>query len=129
MPMTARLRSKLIAALLAPALLVSGAAQGLLFMRCGESVRMSCCCASEAPPEPSAAIDQAAPLCCSQLAVPTVPARSDNTGAPVGAAPTLLALLTPATTIGPTVERGRVVPLLDPAPGPSLVLVHCAFLI
>src|SRR5258708_5351108 len=91
--MALRSHSKLLAALLLPAVLAMGAAQGLLFMRCGESVRMSCCCPHEDAPPPAAALTQAPKQCCDKLAVPNLPAQAHELATSPAPAPVLVAVL------------------------------------
>ena len=128
MGMRAHLNSKLIAALLAPALLASGAAQGLLFMRCGSAVRMSCCCPKEAPAAGSSSVTPGAWQSCGKLAVPSVPAQNVERVPPILSAPILFAL-GPSNGVLPLVEPVRQVPRLDPSPGPSPLQTGCALLI
>jgi hypothetical protein len=127
--MRSRRLTKLIAVLLAPLVLVIGAAQGLLFVRCGSAVRMACCCPNdEATSEaPSMAPSQ---QCCSRLSIPTVPAQITNSVVSAVPAPALIAPIAPMATVDLVVERIRPrAPNLDPPPIPSRVLANCAFLI
>ena len=126
--MRVRLHTNLIAILLAPALLASGAAQGLLSMRC-ETVRMSCCCPKAAPPASSATLAPDLSRCCEVTAVPAAPAQNTERSVAAVSAPTLVAAIGPAQGALPAVERIRPVPSLDPPPGPSLLLANCALLI
>ena len=127
--MRVRLHTNLIAILLAPALLASGAAQGLWFMRCGETVRMSCCCPKEATPASSATLAKDVSQCCETVAVPAAPVQNTERSVAAVSAPTLVAAIGPAQSALPAVERIRQVPSLDPPPGPSLLLANCALLI
>jgi len=126
--MRSRLRSKLIAALLAPALLASRTAQGLLPMRCGAMVRTSCCCPKEAPP-PLSTLTHGMQMCCDKLVVPSLPAQPVGRALPTVSAPVLVPALGPASVGEPVNERIRQVPRLDPLPAPLLVLANCTLLI
>ena len=128
-PMRARPLTKLIAILLAPAMLVMGAAQGLLLVRCGSTVRMSCCCPKDSPTSdaPSMAPSEE---CCARLSIPNVPAQTTNSVASAVPAPALIAAVAPMVSVDLVVERIRPrTPHLDPPPIPSRVLANCAFLI
>lgn len=130
--MRGSLHSKLIAALVASALLASGAAQGLLFSRCGSTLRMSCCCPKEAPPAPSSTLTQSARQSCGKkIDAPSAPAQNVERVVPIVSAPILVAALGTFTGVGPVVvvEHLQQVPRLDPPPGLSPVLANCALLI
>ena len=127
--MRARLHSKLIAALLAPLLLASGASQAMLLVRCGSTLRLSCCCPKQAPLAPSAALTGGMAQPCDRVAVPAAPAQEEGRLTPIGSAPVLLARLAPTNSAGGAAERLPPIPRLDPPPGPSPVLANCALLI
>ena len=127
--MRARFHSKLIAALLAPALLASGATQGLLLMRCGPTVSMSCCCPGQAPPPASTTVANDAGQSCAKIAVPSVPAPSAKRVDPIGSEPILVAVLGSFMSTRLAVEHVGLIPRLDLRPGRSLVLANCSFLI
>ena len=122
--------SQLIALLLAPLLLASGAVQGLSLMWCGSEVRMACCCSKSAAPAAAATITAGTQRCCDPVAVPAAPAqeRSDQGRALVSPAPLLLAVAGPATPVR-RAERMRPAPAVEPPPRTSPVLANCAFLI
>ena len=127
--MPSALHSKIVAALLAPALLVAGGAQGLFFMRCGEQVGMSCCCPGEKAPPPASTLTPAKGLCCDTLAVPSAPAQVHEVAVSAVPAPVLVAVAVaphPAV-IGPRAARDA--PSLDPPQPASIVLSNCALLI
>jgi hypothetical protein len=127
--MRARRLTKLIAVLLAPAMFVMGAAQGLFFVRCGSTMRMSCCCPEEGPPADAPSVVQSQ-QCCAKLSIPAVPAQTTNSVASAAPAPTLIAAVAPLVCVEIVVERIRPrAPHLDPPPIPSPVLANCAFLI
>lgn len=129
--MRVRLPSKLIAALLAPALLASGATHGLSFLRCGSAVRISCCC----PKEPLAAsanrVTPGSQHCCNEIAAPSAPAQAITSATPVLSAPMFIARLGPSTSFRPVVEQVLQVPSRwpPPPPSPSLILANCTLLI
>ena len=128
--MAGRLQSRIVAALVAPALVASGAAQGLLLMRCGQEVRVaaSCCCKHEQPASPTVA--PAPARCCASVAVPAsqaqVAADRAITSAP---APVLVALaVEPVFAASALAPRGSP-PRVEPPPSRSPVLSNCALLI
>lgn len=126
--MRARLHSKFIAALLAPALIASGAQATLL--RCGPEVRKSCCCpAGEAPP-PARTMAPATPQCCT-MSAPSTPARPTHDPASIASAPSPMLVTAAAEVTAPHVlfDLVRHVPRLEPPPGLSPVLANCALLI
>lgn len=128
-PMRTRLQSRFIAALLAPALIASGAAQGMLLMRCGQQVRTSCCCPKGDAP-PAAAVKSAALQCCDTLAVPAAPAQATNDRAAVSpSGPVLVATAGEVASLHPVAGPALHVPRLDPPPGLSPILANCALLI
>ncbi len=129
MQMRAGLHSKLIAALLAPALLASGATQGLLFMRCGSTVRVSCCCPKKAPAPAFGALTHGTGQACERIAVPSAPAQEVERVAPIGSAPILIAVRGPPTSARLVVGQVGQVPRLDLWSGWSVVLANCSFLI
>ncbi len=124
-----RSHNKLFAALLLPAMLAMSAAQGLLFMRCGESVRMSCCCPPEDATPPAATWTQAPKQCCDKLAVPNVPAQAHELAASFSPAPVLVAVLGAEQPALQQPQRVRDAPRLGLPPPESIVLTHCALLI
>lgn len=127
--MRSRLHSRFIAALLAPALIASGAAQGMLLMRCGQQVRTSCCCPKGEAPA-AAAVKSAALQCCDTLAVPAAPAQATNDRAAVSpSGPVLVASAGEVASPHPVSGPPPRVPRLHPPPGPSPVLANCALLI
>jgi hypothetical protein len=128
--MRARLHIRLIGAFLLPALIASGAAQGMLLMRCGPAVRMSCCCPKEQAPAPVSTIKGEKLQCCDTVAIPAGPAQAAHEQA-VSAVqpPTLVAVAGVATRFELLVDRVGRVPQLDPPPGPPLVLANCSLLI
>lgn len=130
--MTSALHQKLIAALLAPALLLAGGAQGFFFMRCGEQARMSmsCCCPAAKTPAPETTLTQAKGLCCDTLAVPSAPVQVHEVAASAAPVPVLFAVATaphPAMVSAPRAVREA--PSVDPPQSASIVLSNCALLI
>jgi hypothetical protein len=126
--MRSRLHSKLVAALLAPALVVSGAAQGML-LRCGPEVRASCCCPGKPAPPPSPVVAPATPQCCT-ISVPAAPPQARHDPSAIGAP--LPMLVAAAADVAPAHAVFVAVadpPRLDPPPGLSPVLANCALLI
>jgi hypothetical protein len=128
--MRARLHSKFIAALLAPALIASGAQATLL--RCGPEVRKSCCCPAGHAPPPSRTLAPAAPQCCS-MSAPSTPARPRHDPASIATAPAPVSMLATVTAdvtpLDALFDRVRQVPRLDRPPGLSPVLANCTLLI
>ena len=128
--MRSRLQGRLVAALLAPALIASAAAQGLLLMRCGPAGRMSCCCPKTEAPPPAPTIAAEAARCCSTLAIPGAPSQATHENAVTSAPlPMLVAVAHEAPGLDLAVSRRGRAPSLDPPPGPSPVLANCALLI
>ena len=127
--MRVRLPSNLIAAVLAPALLASGTSQGLVLMRCGSTVRMSCCCPKEAPRAAFSTLTKGVLHSCDKIIVASVPAQNFERVIPIGSAPILVATPGPLTSVGSVAEHLWQAPRLDSRPGPSLVLANCALLI
>lgn len=127
--MRLRLHSKLIAALLAPVLIASGAAQGMMLVRCGPAVRISCCCLTgEVPSSPTIASAKA--QCCDTLAIPSVPTTvATDRVVTTPPLPILVAALEEGTTLVHILERLRHVPRLVPSLGRSPILANCALLI
>jgi hypothetical protein len=125
--MRARFHNKLIAALLAPAFLTAGAAQGLPFMRCGSLVRMSCCCPENAAP--ASAFSLGVPRRCDKLVVPAAPSQNVERATPTVPAPVLFAVLGSSASRESASERLRRAQRPDRPPGPSPVLANCALLI
>lgn len=127
--MRKRLHAKLVAALVAPALVVSGAAQGMLLMRCGPEARMSCCCAkadAHAPSVTNPLIRQ----CCDTISIPSSPAQPANEGAiSTVAAPMVSAIVGPVVRLAPVLTRARHLVRVRPLPGVSAVLANLALLI
>jgi len=121
---------KLVAALLAPVVLVSGAAQGLTLMRCGSSVRMSvsCCCAKESPAAAVSGVVSGAAGCCDSVAVPTAPPQVEQRSAAPVAGPSVAVLQSPPTLVD-ALQREVPVPRLDPPASPSPLLTTCSLLI
>lgn len=122
--------SKVIAALLAPVVLVASAAQGLMLMRCGSSVEVaaSCCCHKDKAPAPGNEVVPDAGLCCDRMAVPTAhPQIEQRPGTPVPA-PTVVAVVEEPLPFG-ALQRTLPVARLDPPPVPSPLLVTCTLLI
>jgi hypothetical protein len=126
-----RLDGKLIAGLLAPAVLFSATAQGMLLMRCGEAVRVSCCCPKGEAHASATMAAASTASCCDTLSVPRAPAKPTPDRVATNAAPPALllaAVLRPLPVVADV--RGVLhVPRLDPPQGPSLVLANCALLI
>jgi hypothetical protein len=128
--MRARFHSRLIGALLVPTLVVSGAAQGMLLMRCGPATRMSCCCPKEQTPPPVSTVKPEKMQCCDTAAIPAAPAQvAHEKAAPTIHPPMLVAILGAAPALEVSFDRARHVPHLDPSPARSLVLTNCALLI
>jgi hypothetical protein len=128
--MRSGLHGKVVAALLAPALIASGAAQGTLLMRCGPEARMSCCRpAGEAPP-PSSTIAPGTPQCCA-MSAPGTPARAthDPASTTTAPAPMLIAVAAEVVRLDAASDPVRHAPRLDPPPGLSPLLANCALLI
>lgn len=129
--MRIRLPTKVIAALLAPVVLVAGAAQGLMLMRCGSSVAVaaSCCCHETQAPVPASEVVQSAGACCDYLAVPaTQPQIEHRSGTPVPA-PIAVAVVQEALPLIGALQRTLAVPRLDPPSAPSPLLATCTLLI
>ena len=127
--MRARLHIRLIGAFLVPALVVSGAAQGMLLMRCGEDVRMSCCCPAEQP-APDATVQADSARCCDTVAIPAAPSQAAHEVTAPTMQPQVVAVAAAAAWAGQVlVDRVREAPRLDPPPGLSPVLANCALLI
>lgn len=122
---------RLVAALLAPVVLVSGAAQGLMLMRCGSSVRVSasCCCEKERAPAPASELKPGAQGCCDRVAVPAAPPQLEQRSPAPLPGPTLAALQLPAASIVGSLYRELPVPRLDPPAAPSPLLATCSLLI
>lgn len=128
--MRARLHNRLIGALLVPALIASGAAQGMLLMRCGSATRMSCCCPKEQTPPPSSTIKGEKMRCCEIAAIPAGPAQAaHDQAAPTIQPPMLVAVVGAQPSFELVVDPVRQIPRLDPPPARSLVLANCALLI
>jgi len=127
--MQAGIHSKLIAALLAPVLLASGATQGLLFMRCGSTVRMSCCCPKEAPAPAFGALTHGTGEACGTIAIPSVPAQNVERLVPLDSPPILVAARNPFPSVWLVDEQVGRAPDNDSRPGWSRVLANCSFLI
>ena len=128
--MRARLHLRLIGALLVPALVASGAAQGMLLIRCGTTTRMSCCCPKEPPPPAGATVRAEKRQCCAVAAIPqgSKGAMRDQ-AVPAFDPPVLVAIAGQQAASGPFVDRAWPVPRLDPPLARSLALANCALLI
>jgi hypothetical protein len=124
--MRSLLASRLVAALLVPALLASGAAQALA-ARCDGAV-MSCCAKkSEAA---ARTVTGEAHRCCPVAAAPAGNEEARKTAVPPAPLPVLVAVIGPAVRVAPPAVQDRPdAPALDPPPGPDLVLSHCSLLI
>jgi hypothetical protein len=127
--MWARLHIRLIGAFLLPALVASGAAQGMLLMRCGPAASMSCCCPKEQAPAPGSTIKGDSGECCNTVAIPAEPAQAAREQAVSAVQPPTLVALVGLSTMVERIDRVLNVPPLDPPPGPPLVLANCALLI
>ena len=129
--MRVSISSQLVAALLAPLLLASGAVQGLALMWCGSEVRMSCCCSKSEAPAAAATLTAGTQRCCDPVVVPAAPAqeKGDQRSAEVAPPPLLLAVAGPASPVTQRSERMRPAPAIEPPPRTSPVLANCAFLI
>ena len=121
-----RFASQMVAALLVPALLASGAAQALV-VRCDAAV-MSCC-AKKTETSGSAVTGQRH-KCCPEASAPTQQEAAQKTAVPPAPAPVLVAIAGPVVSITPRAVQERAdVPALDPPEGPPLVLANCSLLI
>ncbi len=124
--MRSRFASQIVAALLVPALLASGAAQALV-VRCDAAV-MSCC-AKKTETSGSAVTGQRHE-CCPEASAPTQEQAAQKTAVPPAPVPVLVAIVGPAVSVTPPVVQERAdVPSVDPPPGPKLVLANCSLLI
>jgi hypothetical protein len=127
--MRASLPTRLVSALVVPALVASGAAQGMLLMRCGRvEARSSCCCPKSEVPAPSTTIAAGERQCCDAVAVPGLESATHERFVASPTAPALAAVA-PASARELFVESPQRIPRLDPPPGPSPVLANCALLI
>src|SRR4051812_21903136 len=118
--MRARLHRMLIGALLVPALVASGAVQGMLLMRCGPAMRVSCCCPGQKAQAPVSSIEPEKPKCCDTVAIPAGPVQAGHEQATPTPQPTpLVAVLGRTTAIEILADRARNVRRLDPPPGRS----------
>jgi len=127
--MRARLQKRLVAALMAPALIASAAAQGMLLMRCGTAAAFSCCCPGDTDATSVSVATETHP-CCDRLAIPRAPAQRTPDRA-VSSAPEPVLLQAVATVPIPTppfATKARVFRTGDP-PGFPVVLAHCTLLI
>jgi len=122
---------RLVAALLAPVVLVSGAAQGLMLMRCGSSVTVSasCCCEKEDAPPAASTVREGKPGCCDRLALPTAPPQLEQRLAAPLASPIVAVVTLPSAGVLDALHRELPVPRLDPPAAPSPLLTTCALLI
>ena len=124
--MRSRFASRVLASLLVPALLASGAAQALA-MRCDAAV-MSCCAKKSATP--ASAVTGPTHKCCPEASAPAGQEAAQKTAVPPPLAPVLVAVVGPVVRIAPRVAQERAdVPALDPPEGPPLVLANCSLLI
>ena len=129
--MRIRLPSKVVAAALAPALLVATAAQGLAFMRCGSAVQVaaSCCCHKDEAPAPASDVMASDGSCCDHLTVPTTqPQVEPRSKAPVPS-PAIVAVIQEPLPLAGALRDGVPGPRLDPPPAPSPLLASCSLLI
>ncbi|HEY6911080.1 MAG TPA: hypothetical protein VI356_17005 [Myxococcales bacterium] len=126
--MGSRLHSRVVVALLAPALVLSGAAQGVL-LPCAPDIRTSCCCPGKQAPPPSPMVAPATPQCCA-VSAPAAPPQARHDPSAISAPlPMLVAV---AREVSPAHALFAVLPdapRLDPPPGLSPVLANCALLI
>ena len=124
--MRSRFASQIVASLLVPALLASGAAQALV-VRC-DAAAMSCC-AKKAETSRSTVTGEAH-KCCAEASAPSQQEAAQKTAVPPAPAPVLVAVVGPAVRIDPRPGQTRVdVPALDPPPDLNLVLANCSLLI
>lgn len=126
-----RLPSKVLCTVLATVVLVAGAAQGLMFMRCGAAVVMaaSCCCHEGETTPLAAQVVPGAGDCCERVMVPAAqPQAERSSGAPVAARIAVAIVAEPLPFIG-ALHRAPQAPRLDPPPGPSPLLASCSLLI
>jgi hypothetical protein len=128
--MQVRRHNRVLGALLVAALLGSSAAHGWLLVRCGMTLRTSCCCHKDAPPASSSALTQDLRQCCDSFAVPAPLAQKVEAGGPDSLAPMLVVAPGHCSGIAlSSLEGPRPAAPVDPPPGPSLVLANCSLLI
>jgi len=126
-----RLPSKVIAALLAPVVLVASAAQGLTLMRCGSSVAVaaSCCCHKNQAPAPGSEVARSAGECCDRRALPATQPQIEHRSGTLLSAPIVVALVLKPLPLAVALQRALSVSRLDPPPVPSPLLATCSLLI
>ncbi|HUJ26354.1 MAG TPA: hypothetical protein VLW85_10065 [Myxococcales bacterium] len=120
-------RTRLVALALAPAVFASVATQGLLLLRCGESMRMSCCCPKDDPPA-APRLSPDASRCCAEVQLPASQVATHSEPAALHA-PVMVAAVAVAALPPKSLDVRPPARAPHPPGGPPIVLAHCSLLI
>jgi hypothetical protein len=124
------LRQRILALAVAPALLLSGAAQALLRDACDTiASRGQCCCPHERSGTPPAKVKAAARQCCVVLDTPAPLPQGEVAAVTLHAAPVALAVPVPVAASPSRMQTAPAIARAAGPPGPSLVIAHRALLI
>ncbi len=125
--MRTNVHSRIVAALLAPVLLLAAGAQSMLFMRCAQDVHACCRPKAQAQPTVARQLPTAIDCCAKVEADSSVPPRAGE--AVAVSTPSLVALPVAAPQPVMLIARAAEPPRLQAPPGRSLVISHCSLLI